>query len=91
MVRGCPARAHAIRSLLDAIKVKDRADGAARRHAQPMSVEDLKQVMEWSEEECPPRKLGRLAESAGEQLLVAKHGLMRALMSTGFTLWTRCA
>jgi hypothetical protein len=90
-VRGCPARAPAIKSLLTVVKKKSRAESTGRKHAAPMSIEELTQIIRWSESVCPPSQLTRPAQNAKEQFLVAKHALMRAFMTSGFTMWTRLA
>ena len=88
-VRGCPARAPAIKSFLTVVKKKSKADGTGRKHAAPMSIEELTQIIRWSESVCPPSQLNRPAHNATEQLFVAKHALARAFMTSGFTMWTR--
>ncbi|KAK6992360.1 hypothetical protein R3P38DRAFT_3373026 [Favolaschia claudopus] len=59
-----------------------------------MSVEDMKTFMAWSESVRPKSKLveatkaGIAPTAPAERLLLLKHGLMRAFVSSGFTLWT---
>ena len=72
-----------------AIKNKAVADAVPRDHAEPMSRRELETVMEWSAMQVPMGCLGGLAQTAARHLVVTKHGLMRAFMSTAFTLWTR--
>lgn len=61
-----------------------------RRHAEAMRLEDITQVMRWSELQCPPSKLlGDRPKDLDEMMLCVKHGLMRAFMTAGFVLWTR--
>ena len=85
-VRGCPARAPAIKTLLKVVKAKCSADGVGRRSAAPMTIEDLAQIIHWSEKECPEPSNQLAAET---ELSVVKHAMMRAYMTAGFTLWTR--
>lgn len=89
---GCPARAPIIYETLKSIKNKHIAEGAKRRQAEAMTLEDLTQVMLWSEAQCPQHRLanqslGQL--TAADQTQNLTHSFMRAFMSTAFTLWTR--
>ena len=85
--------------IMSAIKTKGRVKGmnVTHQHAEAMVIEELTYVMEWSELQCPAVLIGPSESAAAycsqgtKQLVnVAKHALMRAFMSTGFTLWTRC-
>ncbi|KAJ7083872.1 hypothetical protein C8R44DRAFT_651755 [Mycena epipterygia] len=96
-VTGCPARAGIVQSLLKIVKIRDVEKGAAatRNHAEAISAEDMKVMMDWSESICPSSQL-RDAVNAGvapadlaRRLLLLKHGMMRGFASSGFTLWTR--
>ena len=89
-VRGCPARSRQIREMMKAIKNKTVADAVPRDHAEPMSRRELEVAMEWSAAQVPMSCLGSLAQTAVCHLMATKHSLMRAFMSTAFTLWTRC-
>jgi hypothetical protein len=60
-----------------------------RHHAEAMKLEDITQVMRWSELQCPQSKLDDKPKDLGEMMQTVKHGLMRAFMTTGFVLWTR--
>ena len=87
---GCPARSDVIYDTLKAIKNKHTAEGAKCRQAEVMTLDDLSRLIQWSEIQCPPRLLTDLpARSHSAYKLGLDHGLMRAFMSTGFTLWTR--
>lgn len=90
---GCPARASVIETFVKAVRTKSGAKGAAatRNHAEAMKLEELKKLMEWSEQQCAPEMLekGFKITDLETLKLIAKHGLMRAFMATGFTLWTR--
>ncbi|KAJ7205193.1 hypothetical protein GGX14DRAFT_368123 [Mycena pura] len=90
-VRGNPARAPEIQSFLKCVKNKARLKGAAatRHHAEAATIEDMRQMMQWSENQCPLKKLEQGAQSAADLLLMEKHVMMRAFLSTGFVLWTR--
>ena len=87
-VRGCPARAPAIKTLIKVVKAKCSADGISRRSAEPMTVEDLAQIINWSEKLSPPNQPAE-SNKQEEFLTATKHAMMRAYMATGFTLWTR--
>lgn len=92
-VTGCPARASAIETFVKAVRTKSGAKGAAatRNHAEAIRIEELKKMMDWSEQQCGPEMLekGFVVTDLEMLKLIAKHGLMRAFMATGFTLWTR--
>lgn len=64
---------------------------ASRRHAEALTVEDLEQIMDWSNLQCPPEKLQHCKRSPDkeENFLKLKHGLMRGFISIGWTLWSR--
>lgn len=94
---GCPARAGIVASLVKIIKIRDTEKGAAatRNHAEAISADDMKVMMDWSESICPASKLteavkmGVAPQDLAERLLLLKHGQMRAFGSSGFNLWTR--
>ncbi|KAJ7042105.1 hypothetical protein C8F04DRAFT_1031060 [Mycena alexandri] len=96
-VSGCPARAGIVASLVKIIKIRDTEKGAAatRNHAEAISADDMKVMMDWSESICPASKLieavkmGVAPQDLAERLLLLKHGQMRAFGSSGFNLWTR--
>lgn len=63
---------------------------ALRDHARAIRIEDLCQMMDWSEKTVPSAHLAHLGK--GDIMVeVIKHVLMRAFLSSGFTLWTRYA
>jgi hypothetical protein len=80
---------------MDAIKTRSRAKGAAatRQHADAMTIEDLRTMMQWSENECPSSKIepenGSLVKDVEQLQILTKHAMMRAFSSSAFTLWTR--
>jgi hypothetical protein len=91
-VKGNPARSSRIRSYMRVISSKSGEKGSStegRRHAEAMKLEDITQVMRWSELQCPPSKLGDRPKDLDEMMHSVKHGLMRAFMTAGFVLWTR--
>jgi hypothetical protein len=85
---------------MEAIKNKSGSKGAAatRHHAEAMTIEDLQKIMEWSERTMSSYDIMVIAgrkvdsdsdmgcETMKQQL---KHLMMRAFLSSGFTLWTR--
>ena len=90
---GCPARAPVIQEMLKAIKNKHVAEGIKQWQAEAMTLEDLAQVMRWSEATCLQHRLVNVNFPAHitmeDQILNLTHGFMRAFMSTAFMLWTR--
>ncbi|KAF8688094.1 hypothetical protein AX14_003512 [Amanita brunnescens Koide BX004] len=89
-VRGCPAHAPFVKTLLKTIKAKGTADGGSRKHALPMTIEDMTHLVRWSERVCPPVPISGQGTTMEEQALtVTRHVFMRAFMTTAFTLWTR--
>ena len=88
-VSGCPARASDVQSLVKTIRAKAAAEGKGRKQAQPMSIEDLVHIVQWSEAQCPPESLNCPAADSRAQAHVTRHAFMRAFMTTAFTLWTR--
>ncbi|KAF8798601.1 hypothetical protein BYT27DRAFT_7122783 [Phlegmacium glaucopus] len=94
-VKGCPAHSSTIKSYIKVIGSKSGAKGAAaagRHHAEAMRIEELKKIMEWSETEYPSKSLTSAADSLvdlDELMLAVEHTMMRAFMTSGFTLWTR--
>jgi hypothetical protein len=93
-ITGCPARAIEIQGLMKCIKTKARVKGAAatRRHAEATTVEDMKKMMDWSESQCSAEDLKKAKPSdLNALLLLLKHGMVRGFLSSGYSLWTRCA
>ena len=97
VVTGCPARAPVVLAVMKAIKTMNRVKGmrANRQHAEAITIEELTYVMQWSEVQspryllCDDRVRASYCGDRGMLFHVARHGLMRAFMSTAFTLWTR--
>jgi hypothetical protein len=93
-VHGCPARAPAVRSVLQAVKIRARAKGASatRNHAEAITIEEIQKLMNWSEMQCSNELLTTVpVETMEESKRHLEHGLMRAFMASAFTLWTRLA
>ena len=91
-VKGNPAHSSRIRSYMCVINLKSGEKGSSTeglRHAEAMRLEDITQVMRWSEQQCPPLKLSGKPKDLDEMMHNVKHGLMWAFMMTGFVLWTR--
>jgi hypothetical protein len=91
-VRGCPARAPAVRSVVQAVKTRARTKGASatRNHAEAMTIEEIQKLMNWSETQCSNEQLTTVPIETMEELKhCLEHGLMRAFMASAFTLWTR--
>jgi hypothetical protein len=86
---GNPARAASVEDIMTTIKNKCGAKGGQRNHAEAIRIEEMKQVMDWSEAQCPEVTVGSEMRDVARLLHTAKHVMMRAFMSTGFTIWTR--
>jgi hypothetical protein len=91
-VSGCPARAPTVVTLVHAAKLRDKSrDGTARNHAEAMAVEELQQLMRWSETTCPHQWIeeGTEQKTVAMQALLFWHALFRAFSASAYTLWTR--
>ncbi|HEV7738407.1 MAG TPA: hypothetical protein VGO47_13670 [Chlamydiales bacterium] len=91
---GNPATAPEVRAVVDAAKTRDSELGQ-RSHSAAMSREYMKKIMKWSEKECPgsliTNTLLKPSQASQTELSkVLKHSFMRAFLTTGWTLWTRC-
>ena len=74
------------------MKIRARTKGASatRNHAEAITIEEIQKLMNWSERECPNEKLTSLPiETLADFKVCLEHGLMRAFMTSAFTLWTR--
>lgn len=74
------------------IASKSSAKGAAaaiRHHAEVLRLEELRKVMQWSELQYPSEMLAVEPKKIDELMLAVEHVMMRAFMTSGFTLWTR--
>lgn len=54
-----------------------------------MGLEELKKVMQWSEMQYQSKMLTVEPKCINELMLAVEHTMMRAFMTSGFTLWTR--
>ena len=87
-VHGCPARAPAIRSLLKMVKARCAHD--VKKHAEPITIAEMVQIIRWSECITPLRSLSQQMQQSQDQFLVSKYAFMHAFITTAFTLWARC-
>ena len=77
---------------MQVVKTRARTKGASatRNHAEAMTIEEIRKLMNWSEMQCPNELLTTVPIETMEELKFRlEHGLMRAFMPSGFTLWTR--
>ena len=88
-VMGNPARSATVQDILKAVKNRDKANGGTRNHAEAMSIDEMKKLMDWSEENFSGDPSELKFSNANDLVAAAKHYLMRAFASSGFTLWTR--
>jgi len=88
-VKGNPARSAAVQDILKAVKNRDKANGSTRNHAEAMSIDEMKKLMDWSKVHFSRDPNDLKFDNAHELVMAAKHYLMRAFASSGFTLWTR--
>ena len=65
------------------------SSGDTRTHATAISIQDMKSMMDWSYSQLGEEASGKMFTDVGELMEATKHILMRAFMSSGFTLWTR--
>ena len=91
VVSGCPAKAPIVHTVMKAIKTREVSKGAAatRQHAEAMTIEDLTQMIQWSEKMCPNSLFKQKPSDAQTAKEMNLHGLMRAFSTTGFNLFTR--
>jgi hypothetical protein len=87
-VTGNPARSACIEDLMKTIKNKSGANGGHRNHAEAIRIEDVGRIMEMSEKQCPGGTYEHIKD-ANELKTVTEHLMMRAFITSGFTLWTR--
>lgn len=76
------------------VKKRDRDGGAAatRNHADAITIEEIRTLYQYSMEQCPQALVKRFLHgnvNSAEYELVQGHVMMRAFISTAFTLWTR--
>jgi len=80
-----------VTSLLHAIKIRASIKGAAatRQHAEAISIEEIQTLMQWSEKTCPNELLEMPVPNVETLMFRLEHALMRAFVTSAFTLWTR--
>ncbi|KAL6304303.1 hypothetical protein BKA93DRAFT_817719 [Sparassis latifolia] len=88
-VSGNPAMAARVQDLCRAIENKARSGGGSRNHAEAMTLENMTKLMMWSEQACPSEWTQQEITDLGTMQDVTKHLMMRAFMTSGFTIWTR--
>ncbi|TCD60050.1 hypothetical protein EIP91_010837, partial [Steccherinum ochraceum] len=94
-VTGNPADSAEVQDLYRTLQNSKKSGmGGFRDHAEAITIEALRKIMTWSEELVPSvpeaEMKAKYADESQETLLfVLKHLMMRAYMSTAFTLWTR--
>ncbi|KAF8054917.1 hypothetical protein FPV67DRAFT_1437662, partial [Lyophyllum atratum] len=97
-VTGCPGRAKAIKDLLHTVALRQKANAIPRHHAEVIRIEELEQIVTYSEAQASSRDIDARINSAKHPLsraekglnkVAAKHLMMRAYMATGFTIWLR--
>ena len=47
-VKGNPARSAAVQDILKAVKNRDKANGGTRNHAEAMTIDEMRKLMDWS-------------------------------------------
>lgn len=96
-IAGNPADSAQVEDLMHMIKNKLRASSVTRDHAEAMKIEDLRKMMNWSLQQCPPELVdGLLAQVDSSKPLdvslvlhVTKHLQIRGFSSSAFVLWMR--
>jgi hypothetical protein len=88
-VKGNPARAACIQDIMKTILNQCGSNGDTRTHATAISIEDMKALMDWSYSQVGEESLSANYTDPKDLVEATKHILMRAFMSSGFTLWTR--
>lgn len=71
VVKGNPARSSRIRSYIRVINSMSGEKGSSTegcRHAEAMKLEDITQVMRWSELQCPPSKFEDAPKNLDEMM-----------------------
>jgi len=86
---GKPVRGNDPVSLLKAVKNQDKANGGTRNHAEAMSIDEMKKMMDWSEGHISSDPSNLKFNNAIDLVLATKHYFMQAFASSGFTLWTQ--
>ncbi|EDR02961.1 uncharacterized protein LACBIDRAFT_331983 [Laccaria bicolor S238N-H82] len=79
-------------AVIHAVKVRavEKGHAASRNHAKLIMIEEMKKIIDWSEKMCPDDLLTLPVKDLETLMFRAEHALMRAFISSAFTLWTRC-
>lgn len=51
-VSGCPARAPCVLEIKKSVQTRGKTKAATRKHAEALTIEDIKKLMQWSERTC---------------------------------------
>lgn len=96
VVSGCPARAPGVLAVKKAVQTRSKADGATRKHAEAISIEDMKKLMQSLERTLSAEQLENFADGRRDGSTTVKSlreifecAFMKAFASSAFTLWTR--
>ena len=89
VVSGNPARSADVKDILKTVANKCGSDGGTRNHTEAITIEDMEKLMDWSRKQFSGDPQTVKFKDAVELADAARHYLMRAFMSSGFTLWTR--
>ncbi|KAF5382515.1 hypothetical protein D9615_003084 [Tricholomella constricta] len=60
-VSGCPARAPCVLAIKKAMQTCGKATNATRKHAEALSIEDERKLMQWSQCLCPHERLEEIS------------------------------
>lgn len=90
-IRGNPAQSRIIDTLVETLKVRSLRKGAAatREHAEAMTIDDLRAIIQQSRRECPTEELTREPSGLEDLIRCYEQGLLQTMAPTGMTLWTR--
>ncbi|KAF5320260.1 hypothetical protein D9611_011257 [Ephemerocybe angulata] len=91
-VIGCPARAYEVKQLVKSVKARaaQRGEATERHHAEAITIEDMRAIMDWSEAICSDSALeAPLLCNPDAVKIMDMHGLYRAFSTSAFTMFTR--
>ncbi|GLB40803.1 hypothetical protein LshimejAT787_0900180 [Lyophyllum shimeji] len=79
-VSGCPARAPHVLEIKKAAQTRGKKDGATRKHAEAISIEEMKKLVQWSLRMCSEERLERrprelMSRGGNEELVCAEEPL----------------
>ncbi|KAF7793056.1 hypothetical protein EIP86_004161 [Pleurotus ostreatoroseus] len=97
---GNPADSPEVEDMMQTIKNRSAAADDARDHAEAMTLDDLRKMMNWSLVQCPQELVDSVLAQAvdpdrssqldvAQILFVSKHLQIRGFFSSAFVLWTR--